>query len=194
MQDYARLDSKDLINVGIYTAIYFVITLVVAMLGMIPVFMPLLVVLIPLIAAIPFVMFLTKVRKPGMILIMSAIMGIMMVVTGMGVYTLAISVVTGLIAEVLWRGGGYSSAGRIVPTYAIFGLWEWGNFLPYFLNRETFMAARSSYGDAYWQTLAAIMPVWVLPVLLAVCFVCGCVGALYAKKVLAKKLAAAGIR
>ena len=37
-----KLQGKDFINIGIFTVIYFVLTSVVAMLGVIPVFIPLL--------------------------------------------------------------------------------------------------------------------------------------------------------
>ena len=33
-----KLDGKDLINIGVFTAIYFVVIFAVAMLGMIPIF------------------------------------------------------------------------------------------------------------------------------------------------------------
>ncbi|HER6134482.1 TPA: MptD family putative ECF transporter S component, partial [Streptococcus pyogenes] len=45
-----------------------------------------------IIGGIPFMLFLTKVKKPGMILIMSLIMGIMMFILLMLGYTLAITV------------------------------------------------------------------------------------------------------
>ena len=194
MEDSKRLDGKDLINVGIYTAIYFVISMLVAMTGLIPVFMLLLVVLIPLIAAIPFVMYLTKVKKTGMLFISAIIIGILLLVTGMGIYPLVLSVFTGAVAELIWKSGSYAQKSKVTPTYAVFNLWMWSNYLPYFLNRDTYIADRASFGDAYWQTLDSIMPVWMLPVLLVVCVVCSVIGAAYAKKVLAKKLDAAGIR
>ena len=43
-----KLQGKDLINVGIFTAIYFVVMMAIAMLGFIPIFLPLLIVLVPL--------------------------------------------------------------------------------------------------------------------------------------------------
>lgn len=60
-----KLKAKDLINVGIYTAIYIVIFFAVGMLNAIPVLYPLLYILIPLISGIPFMLFLTKVDKFG---------------------------------------------------------------------------------------------------------------------------------
>ena len=65
------MKGKDLINIGIFSAIYFVIVFVIAILGMIPVFLPLLSVLVPIFGGIPFMLFLTRVRKFGMIWIMS---------------------------------------------------------------------------------------------------------------------------
>ena len=61
------MKGKDLINIGIFSAIYFAILFIIAMLGMIPIFLPLLSVLVPIIGGIPFMLFLTKVRKFGMI-------------------------------------------------------------------------------------------------------------------------------
>ena len=58
-----KLKAKDLINVGIYTAIYIVIFFVVGMLNAIPVLYPFLYILIPLISGIPFMLFLTKTDK-----------------------------------------------------------------------------------------------------------------------------------
>jgi hypothetical protein len=42
------MKGKDLINIGIFSAIYFVIVFIIAMLGMIPIFLPLLSVLVPI--------------------------------------------------------------------------------------------------------------------------------------------------
>ena len=65
MQNEKKLTGKDLINIGIYGAIYFVILFAVAMLGMIPIFLPLLSVFVPILGGIPFMLFLTRVKKPG---------------------------------------------------------------------------------------------------------------------------------
>ena len=53
----SRLQGKDLMNIGIYSAIYCVIVTGVAMLGYIPIMMPMLCALVPLIAGVPFMLF-----------------------------------------------------------------------------------------------------------------------------------------
>ena len=67
MKNENKLKGRDLINIGVFGAIYFVILFAVAMLGMIPIFLPLLSVLVPIVGGIPFMLFLTKVKKIGMI-------------------------------------------------------------------------------------------------------------------------------
>ena len=109
MNNDNKLKGRDLINVGIYSAIYFVIMMAVAMLGMIPIFLPLLSVIVPILGGIPFMLFLTKVRKPGMILIMAMIMGIMMLLTGMGPWPLLTCAIAGIHSEILICCGQTSS-------------------------------------------------------------------------------------
>ena len=62
-----KLQGKDLINVGIFTAIYFVVMMAIAMLGFIPIFLPLLIVLVPLIGGIVMMLYYSKVEKFGMV-------------------------------------------------------------------------------------------------------------------------------
>ncbi|MDU7165574.1 MptD family putative ECF transporter S component, partial [Finegoldia magna] len=71
-----RLTAKDLINVGIYTAIYLVIFFVTGMLGAVPILYPTIFILIPILTGIPFMLFLTKVEKFGMVSLMGIILGV----------------------------------------------------------------------------------------------------------------------
>ena len=53
--------------------------LVRILLGFIPIMMPFLAVFVPLIAGVPFMLYLTKARKFGMLTIMGMILGIIMI-------------------------------------------------------------------------------------------------------------------
>lgn len=187
------LKGKDLINVGIFSAISFAIIFVVAMLGYIPIFMPLLAVIVPLVNGIPFMLFLTKVKKFGMIWIMSIIMGILMFLTGMGYYSVLVSIVSGLIAELIYRSGKYKSATKGIFTHGIYCIWVWGNFLPMFINIDKYFSTRQDYGQEYIDALTKLMPGWMCPVLLIACFVSGVIGAMIGKALLKKHFVKAGI-
>jgi energy-coupling factor transport system substrate-specific component len=188
-----KLKGKDLINVGIYTAIYFVIIFALAMLGYIPIFMPLLCVIGPIIGGIPFMLFMTKVKKFGMILIMSIIMGILMLLTGMGYYSLIVGTVSGLIAELIFRSGNYKSTSKAVLASGVFSIWMWGNYIPLFTNIEGYFSTRQDFGQEYIDTLTKLMPAWMCPTLLAAAFVSGIIGALVGKAILKKHFTRAGI-
>ena len=77
-----KLQAKDLINVGIFTAIYFVIFFATGMTGYIPVMMLAIPFICPLTAGIPFMLFLTRVQKFGMVTIMGALLAILMFLFG----------------------------------------------------------------------------------------------------------------
>ena len=189
-----KLNGKDLINIGIYTAIYFVIVFAVAMLGMIPVLYPMLAVIVPIIGGIPFMLFLTKVKKFGMIWIMSVLLGILMLISGMGWFALVMSIFTGLISELIYKSGNYTSVKCAVLTNATFSLWVWANLLLLFVNRESFLASRAeTVGQEYVDKLNALTPGWLCPVLLLVCFLCGIIGGLLGKSMLSKHFKKAGI-
>ena len=140
MEDSKKLKGKDFVNIGVFAAIYFIIMFAVACLGFIPVFMPLLYVLVPLIGGIPFMLFLTKVKKFGMIWIFATICGILSFVTGMNIIPIFLSIAVGLIADLLCKSGDYKSSKKgilacgmqeiILPnslicnrSRACFGLW-----------------------------------------------------------------------
>lgn len=189
----SKLEGKDLINVGIFTAIYFVIIFVVAMLGYIPIFMPLLCVIGPIIAGIPFMLFLTKVKKFGMILIMSLLMGLLMLLTGMGYYALLVATVSGLLAELIYRRKNYQSSTMAVLTSGVFSIWIWGNYIPLFINIEGYFATRQDYGESYINALTALMPPWMCPALLIAAILSGLIGGLLGRAVLKKHFIKAGI-
>lgn len=188
-----KLKGRDLMNIGIYSAIYFVILMAIAMLGMIPIFLPLLSVFVPIIGGIPFMLYLTKVKKPGMIFIMAMIMGIMMLLTGMGPWPLLTCAIAGLLAELCVRSGDYRSAKKSVLAYGLFSLWIWGNYLPLFTDYAGYFAQRASYGQAYVDAVQKLMPLWMAPVLLIACFVCGILGGMFGRALLRKHFEKAGI-
>lgn len=188
-----RLNGRDLINIGIYSAIYLVLAIALAMTGLIPVFLILLSSMYGIICGVPLMLFLTKVKKPGMIFIMSVIMGVVMFATGMTWMPIPFSVLTGLIAELVYRSGNYKSMKAAVLTCGVFPMWACGNYLPLFLQREQYFTDRASYGQEYVDAVMGMTPDWMFFVLLIMTFVCGIIGGFIGKKLLKKHFLKAGI-
>ena len=79
-----RLQGKDFINIGIFTAIYFIVIFAAASIGFIPIFIPLISVIVPLVGGIPMMLFFSKIKKFGMLTICGFLLGIIMLIAGMG--------------------------------------------------------------------------------------------------------------
>ena len=161
-----RLAGKDLINIGIFTAIYFVVVFAVACLGFVPILMAAICGIIPLVAGIPYMLFLTRARKFGMVTILGLLTGIIMFITGMGYFSIATGLICGLI----------------------------GNFLPFLVTADAYLpTVRAQYGDAYVDELMTYLQPEMYPVLLVACFVTGIIGGFIGRAVLKKHFKRAGI-
>lgn len=190
-----RINAKDLINIGIFTVLYAVIVLGVSMLGFIPVLVPLMSVLCPLAGGIPFMLFLTRVKKFGMITLMGLLMGLVMILGGTNFTGPFVGALFGFVADLIMRSGNYTSAKKDIFGYAVFTCMIVNMFLPIIFNREAYVATliASGYGQEYADTLIRMMPTWLLPVLLVICFVCGLIGGMIGRAVLKKHFVRAGI-
>lgn len=189
-----KLQAKDLINVGVYTTMYAVITCALAFLSLMPIFYPLLTVICPIAGGIPLMLFLTKVKKFGMITLMGVLMGIIMLLTGMGYFCIFTGLGFGLLAELVIKSGGYASAKKSVLASGVFSMWYIGNYVTFFIARESrYQDIATGYGTEYADALFSYFPDWTFLVLLASCFVSGIVGGLLGKSLLKKHFQKAGI-
>ena len=189
-----KLKPKDLITVGVFTAIYFVITSAIGMLGVIPVCVPMAAILVPLIGGIPLMLFITKARKFGMLLILSTLEGILMFLTGMGYFSIATGFIFGLAAELILKSGNWASSKKSVIAYAVQSMWVVGNFIPMFAIRDAYFAPYlSKFGEEYVSILMSLTPPWTLPLFFVVSFVSGAIGGLIGRKLYRKHFKRAGI-
>lgn len=189
-----KIQPKDLITVGVFSAIMFIVCMGVAMLGYIPIFIPLLSVLVPLIGGIPFMLFLTKARKFGMVLIMSVLIGLVVGLMGMGVWVIATAPISGILAEIILKSGGYGSVKKSIFSYGVFSTWVIGNYIPIVVTRDNYFSMLvSGYGQEYAETLMGYIPDWSLISLLFASFLSGILGALIGRELLKKHFVRAGI-
>ena len=131
MNTSGKLKGKDLINIGIYAAIYCVIMTAVAMLGFIPIMMPMLCVLVPLLGGIPYMLFMTKVDKFGMLTIYAIIIGLFLWITGMGYWPFLFGIVFGLLADLIAKSGNYKSSSKATLSGSVFDIILFGNLCHY---------------------------------------------------------------
>lgn len=133
-----KLQTKDLITVGIFTAIYVVLFFAGAMLGYIPILYVAIPVILPILCGIPFMLFLTRVRSFGMVTMMGTIVGGLMVLTGHTFLPLITGFFFGLMADLIFMAGNYQSKKLSVVGYAVFSLWLLGMLVPFWIMKDSF--------------------------------------------------------
>ena len=190
-----KLQAKDLINVGLFTVLYFVLGCCVAIpIGFVPIFLPILGALWTLITGIPFMLFTTRVKKFGMVTLMAILSGLLMGLTGMGYWGIPVGVVSGLLGDKIMQVGGYKSAAKNILGYAVFSLWMVGTYIPmYFMVEASYQSFVDGFGEEYAAKVMSVMPMWSLILVIASIFGCALLGGLLGKKVLKKHFAKAGI-
>lgn len=189
-----KLQAKDLINVGIFTALYFVVFFATGFLGFIPIFLVLIPIIAPITTGIPFMLFLTKIKTFGMITIMSIIIGLLAFITGHTWIPLVGVIVCGVLSDIVFKIGNYNSAKNTVLGYGIFSMWISSMLFPFWILRESYLENISSgYGSEYANAIAALTPNWMLFVVMIMAFIGGIIGAFLGKAVLKKHFKKAGI-
>ena len=192
-----KLNVKDLVNVGIFTAIYFILFFISTFTSYIPIFVFVFTTITAIIAGIPVILFLTRVKKFGMITIMCAICGILCFVMGNGPLSIVFAVICGLVADFIWKAGKYTSWKHMLLSYVVISLWPVGTlFNIVMLGDAYFENFRGSLGDAYADQALAIfhsISGLLLPGIIVVTAIAAVIGAYIGKAVLKKHFVRAGI-
>lgn len=189
-----KIKVKDLINIGVFTALYFVVFFATGMLGYVPVLLLLLPVICPITTGVVFMLFLTKVNKFGMVTIMGIIIGLLMVITGHHWSVMVFATAFPLLADIVLKMGNYQKWGNICAGFVIFSEWFLGMTFPIFFMRDNFFAQTAEgYGVTYAETLKSITPPWVFFAMIALVVVGAVIGAFIGKKTLKKHFERAGI-
>lgn len=189
------LKPKDLITVGVFTAMYFVVFFGFGMLGFFgPVVHAVGIVLGSLANGVVFALYITRIRKPGMIFLTGIISSLLMVLTGHAWTTLVMAAVFSILAEIILSRGRYRSARAASLAYGVFSLWVAGPILPLYYQHDAYIAdIGMKMGDDYaraWETLFS--PAFLLG-LLTVVFVSSFLGGRLGQKMLRRHFMRAGI-
>ena len=190
-----KIQAKDLISLGLFTVLYFVLGCCVAIpIGFVPVFLPVLGALWTLITGIPFMLYAVRVKKFGLVTIMAILSGLLMGLTGMGYWGILTGAVFGVLGDLILKSGEYRSAKKTILGYGVFSLWMVGTYIPmYFIVEQSRADFAASFGEEYADKVMSVMPTWSLILVVAGIFVFAILGGLFGKAVLKKHFVKAGI-
>ena len=196
MNQNRKLTGKDVIAIGIYSAIYFVMNFAAMMTGLIPLLWILLPGTVAILTGIPFLLMVVKVPKPGAVLIMGLITAFLYFVTGQ--FTVLI-LITMLIACVVSEAYRYITKynlkfSNLVVAFILFGYGMAGSPLALFVYRESFLAQISeTMSQEYVVAISSYITTPMLILLLVSPIAGGFFGALIAGGIFKKHFKKAGI-
>lgn len=192
-----KLKGKDLITIGIFSAIYFVINFAFMLMGGIhPVFWILMPGFIAVFAGIPFILMVTKVQKLGAVFLMGFITALIYFATGQFTLVILISMAsTCILAEAVRVVTKYNSFKGNLVAYVIFSLGMVGSPLPIWLFKADFLAQIMNQGMPadYVAAVEALSSNTILVVLFVAPIIGGIIGAFIARGLFKKHFVKAGI-
>lgn len=191
------LKGRDLITIGIFSALYFVINFAFMLVsGLHPLLWILMPGLIALFAGIPFLLMCAKVQKPGAVLLMGLITGLIYFATGQFTLIILITFVIGCgLGELIRACTRYHSFQGNAFAYAGFSLGMIGSPLPIWVMRTDFLAQISSQGMPadYVQTLTALSSPTMLIVMVLAPVIGALIGAVLTRRMFKKHFSKAGM-
>jgi energy-coupling factor transport system substrate-specific component len=183
--------------VGIFSALYFVINFIFMLsAGLHPIMWILMPGFIALFTGIPFMLMCAKVQKPGAVLLMGIITGLIYFVTGQFTLVILVTfVVACALAELARVISKYGSFKGDTFAFVFFSLGMTGSPLPIWIMRESFLAQIYAQGmsEDYGATLEALSSPSMLIVLFAAPVVGAIFGAIITKGMFKKHFIKAGI-
>ena len=186
---------RNLINVGVFTALYFIALFGTGMLGAIhPIMIFVGGIIGVIVEAIICMLYVSRTRAMGAYTILGLIIGILMVVTGHAWVTPLVATVLGLAADAITRAGGYDRTVTNALGFAVFSMWAISPILPVVWASEAYFAhIRESMGDTYASDLQALISPMFLLVWMLLIALLAYAGALLGMRVLRKHFKRAGV-
>lgn len=192
-----KLKVKDLVNIGIFSALYMAIAMVVMIpVGIAPILWLLWPGLAGLFGGVFFTLLLTKVPKMGASLLLALISGILFFATGECTWVIIVTfAIAGLLAEVMRKVLGYKSFKGIALAGGFCAIGFIGSPLPMWLFQESYMKSieEMGMGAEYVEGLQSMISAGSFIGMLAVAFIGGLLGTLIGHKMLKKHFEKAGI-
>ncbi len=189
------MSTRDLVNIGVFSALYFVILFAAGMLG---VFNPAMMfagyALGILANGVTLALFRARVRKVGAMTVLAIICGLLMTLTGHGWYMALVSGLLGLAGDLIASRGNFTDPRLNTLAYALMSLWYVAPWFPMVINKDAYYdyvagSMGTEYADALtWFFSPTMLAIW------AVCvFLLGLIGGAFGQRLIAKHFAKAGL-
>ena len=188
-----RLKIKDLVTIGVFAVIYFVVMFSVGMIGLIPIMFLVYPTILGIVSGTIVMLFMAKVQKPWALFIFGMLTPFFMMVGGHTYMLVLHAFVVMLIAELIRRMGNYNSFKYNMISFAIFNTWICGSLMQMLWAREKYIEMTMMMGQEYVDALVKLVTYPHMVLVYAGAIVGGVIGAFIGKALLKKRFMKAGI-
>lgn len=188
-----KLKVKDLVTIGIFAVIYFIVMFGVGMIGMIPILFLIYPTILGIVSGVIVMLFMAKEQKPWALFIFGMLTPLVMFVMGHTYVVPVHALVVMLIAELVRRGGNYRSFKYNAIAFGIFNMWICGSLMQMLLAKEKYLEMCAMMGSDYTQALEKLITYPHMAIVYAGAFIGGIVGAWIGRAMLKKHFIKAGI-
>lgn len=191
-----KLSIKDLVVTGIFSALFFVMTMIG---GIFFAPNPVLTFLLPpavaLLTGPVYLLLIAKVPKHGPILILGILMGLLMFVTGMYWLWSVAYIVLAIVAELISGAGKFNNMKLNIMGFMIFSLNPIGSYMMLWINQNKYIDYLVGKGteQSYMNTMVETAKDWMLPAMIIGTLLLAFISALLGKRLLKKQFEKAGI-
>lgn len=190
------LSARDLVTVGIFTALYLVFTMVG---GAFFAPNPVLTFWMPAAAALltgpVYLLLIAKVPKHGPLIILGIVEGLIMFATGMYWGWSLACVVLGVVADFVAGIGGFRNKALNFTAFVVYSLSPMGSYLMLWADPAGYTSYLVGKGteQAYMDTMMSTATDWMLPVMVLACVACAVVSGLLGMRLLHRQFEKAGM-
>lgn len=189
----SKLKIKDLVTIGVFAVIYFVVMFGVGMIGMVPVLFLVYPSLLGVVTGTIVMLFMAKVQKPWGLFILGILSPFLMSAMG-HTYVIAVhALVVMFVAEMLRRAGNYSSFKYNMLSFAIFNTWICGSLMQMLWAKDKYIELSMMMGKEYVDALEKLITYPHMALVYVGAIFGGIVGAYIGKALLKKHFKKAGI-
>ena len=193
-----KLTVPDLISIGVFTALYFVLV-TIATFASVAIFPGFNNVVLPafcaLISGCVYTLLVVKLQKFGGISVMGIVMGLFFMISGHFIISFAANIVMGIVADCVAKVGKYKSKKWIILSYVLFSYGLFGPVIPMWFMKDAYVANLVARGkDAvYIAELFANINMVTFVLAVVATLICALVGGWFGMKIIKKHFVKAGI-
>ena len=202
MEDFMKTTNKltvpDLISIGVFTALYFVLV-TIATFGSAAIAPGFNNVILPafcaLISGCVYMLLAAKLQKFGGISVMGIVMGLFFMTSGHFIISFAANIVMGIVADFVARVSSYKSKKGLLLSYVLFSYGLFGPIIPMWFMKDAYVANLEARGKdaAYIADLFANINMTTFVIAVVATLVCALVGGWFGQKMVKKHFVKAGI-